>query len=116
MKQPIRYGIIGTITMLLLFGGIIVLSPDELDNAYYCDRNDRVGIFEYLSSTNKTGYWHDDEGKRKQSTCTKSKWIPLKDYCEQQGITNCGSIGTPSLEDEWTGRYWCTDTCDEIYR
>lgn len=114
MEQPIRYGIIGTITMLLLFGGVIVLSPDELDHAYYCDRNDRIGIFESLSSTNKTGYWHENNTLKK-ATCVKSAWIPLKDYCEQQGITDCNNIKANAKEDVWTGRYWCTDECDELY-
>jgi hypothetical protein len=115
MNKNIRWGIIGTITTLLVFGGIIVLSEDELDHAYYCDTNQRVGIFEYLSSTAKTGYWFED-GTRKQSTCTGSTWIPLRDYCESQGIRDCKRVELKvAVADIWTGRYLCRETCEKVY-
>ena len=114
MNEKIRYGIIGTISALLIFGGVIVLTPDELDHAWYCDRNGRIGIFDHMSETNKSGYWLvDDVWKR--ATCTKSAWIPLREYCRQEGLIDCLIIKTTAKEDAWTGRYWCTDVCDEIY-
>jgi len=116
MNEKIRYGIIGTISALLIFGGAIILSPAELDHAWYCNNNGRVGIFDHMSSTNKSGYWLvDDHWKR--ATCTKSKWIPLRQYCEEQGIKRCGVLDTNTAkEDVWTNMYWCTDVCDEIYQ
>lgn len=113
MNKYIRWGIIGTIAALAIFGGIIILTDDELDKAWYCPANTKIGIFENMSKTNVTGYWYID-GVRKQSTCTKSKWIPLREYCETQGIKNCGRIDSTATEDIYTGRYWCTDTCDPI--
>ena len=118
MNEKIRYGIIGTIVTLLIFGGATVLTNEELDHAWYCDNHGRVGIFERMSSTNKSGYWHNEDGLEKRATCTKSEWIPLRDYCEEQNITNCQRISNKvtAKEDVWTKKYWCTDTCDEIYK
>jgi hypothetical protein len=120
MDKKITYGIVGTISMLLIFGGYLILTDDELDKAWYCDVNDRIGIFEYLSSTNKTGYWFED-GVRKQSTCTHSQWIPLRDYCEQQGIKDCKKIPKELIEDNlakndvFTGKFLCRDVCEPLY-
>lgn len=114
MNKYIRWGIIGVVTILAIFGGYIVLSDDEIENAYYCTANSKVGIFESLSSTNKTGYWYEDN-VRKQSTCVKGEWIYLKVYCDSNGIKNCKQVSITKIqEDVRTGRYWCTDTCDEI--
>lgn len=113
MNKFIRWGIIGVATALAIFGGYIILTNEEIDNAYYCLSNAKVGIFEYLSKTNVTGYWHVDN-VTKQSTCTKSKWIPLRNYCESKGIKDCGRIKTTATEDHYTGKYWCTDKCDPI--
>jgi len=116
MNKYIRWGIIGLVTVLTIFGGIITLTDDELANAYYCDNHGRIGIFDHLSSTNKSGYWLVDEDW-KRATCTKSKWIPLVDYCEAEGITNCNQLTNTvtAKEDVWTQKYWCTDTCEEVY-
>ena len=116
MEHKIRYGIIGLITALTIFGGVIVLSDAELENAWYCDNNGRVGIFEEMSSTNKSGYWMEDDIRRR-ATCTNSAWIPLIDYCEQEGIKNCNRIDAqPATEDSsWTGKYLCKEFCEKIY-
>ena len=105
MDDKIRWGIIGVVTALAIFGGIITLTQDELDNAWYCDNHGRVGIFERMSDTNKSGYWMQD-GIERRATCTKSHWIPLVDYCEQQGISNCRRLSNAvsAKEDVWTGR------------
>ena len=117
MNEKTRWGIIGLIAVLSVFGGAITLTDNELDHAWYCDNHGRIGIFERMSSTNKSGYWHNEEGVEKRATCTKSKWIPLVDYCEAEGITNCNQLTNTvtAKEDVWTQKYWCTDTCEEVY-
>ena len=114
MDEKIRWGIIGLVSALAVFGGYIVLSELELNHAYYCNTNNKVGIFETLSKTNVTGYWHVNE-TRKQSTCTKSKWIPLREYCKAKGIPDCRRIKATATEDHFTGKIWCdTKSCDDI--
>ena len=113
MNELTRWGVIGAVALLLGMGGVMVLTDDELDHAYFCTSNSKVGIFESLSKTNVTGYWKID-GTTKQSTCTKGRWIPLKDYCKENNITNCARITPTASEDKYTGKYWCTDKCDPI--
>ena len=117
MNKLIRWGIIGLVTALATFGGVITLTQDELDHAWYCDNKGRIGIFERMSDTNKSGYWMED-GIEKRATCTKSHWIPLTDYCEAQGIKNCGRLSNvvTARNDEWTNKYWCDEVCDPIYK
>jgi hypothetical protein len=117
MDKKITYGVAGLVTILAIFGGYLIFTDDELDKAWYCDINGRVALFEELSSTNKTGYWYED-GIRKQSTCTNSKWIPLRDYCESQGFPNCKGLDitpAPVLPDVYTGKWLCRDTCEPLY-
>jgi hypothetical protein len=115
MNEKIRYGVIGLVTLLAGFGGVIILNDAELDRAYYCPSKGTVGVFESVSKTGSTGYWTVD-GVKKQATCTKSKWTPLKDYCAAQGIKNCARLEAhPAKDDVWQGIYWCTDTCDPVY-
>lgn len=114
MENKTRWGIIAVSVFLLAgIGGTIILTQDELDHAYRCNTNGKVGVFESLSKTNSTGYWYVD-GVKKQSTCTKGKWEYLKTWCETNNIKNCGRVETTAQEDVYTGKYWCTDTCDPI--
>ena len=115
MGKMLNYGVIGAVILIAGLGGYILLTDEQLDNAYYCTSNEQVGIFEYLSSTDKTGYWYED-GVRKQSTCRNGYWIPLREYCEANEIKNCGKIEPSTLvEDVWTGKYLCRETCEKIY-
>jgi hypothetical protein len=116
LKQSVKYGLVGLVTLLAGFGGFVVLNDAELDNAYYCTSKGTVGVFESLSATGVTGYWLEG-GVKKQATCTKGFWVPLRQYCAENNIQNCGRLDAPAASsDNWTGRYWCTDVCSEIYR
>ena len=79
-------GIIGVIALLLGFGGSVVLDKDQIDDAYVCSTNERLGIFDRLSSTSKTGYYLNELGEEKRNVCYKGVWVPLKEYAKSKGI------------------------------
>ena len=86
MTDKITYGILGLITTMILgFGGYMVLTPDQLDHAYVCTINEKVGFFDSLSATGKTGYWVLD-GINKSSVCINGIWKPLKTYAKEKGV------------------------------
>ena len=86
-NEKIVYGVIGLVLLLAGgFGGSLLLSPDEFANAYVCSSTEKVGIFERLSSTAKTGYYTNELGEAKSSPCRDGTWIKLKAYAESKGI------------------------------
>lgn len=85
-KKPLQAGIIGTIIMLSLMGGSLVLTEEEAQNIYFCTSNGNLGSFERFSSTYKTGYYIF-EGQERSSVCRKGYWIPLTEELRQRGVS-----------------------------
>ena len=92
----------------LAAGGVFLLTDDELDKAYTCSTSGETGIFENV--TYNVGYWNDFNN---YSTCIKGEWIPRKQYCNDNNISNCKEI-ISTTQDVPSGILWCTDKCDEI--
>ena len=85
MDAKIGYGITIILSMLVGFGGQTYLSQDQLDHSYFCTANNKVMLFDKLSSTGKTGYYTINT-TQKSVTCTNGQWIKLADYAKSQGI------------------------------
>jgi hypothetical protein len=82
MNKEINYGAIGLLSIIVLaMGGTIMLSPEELDNAYICSVNQHVVIAERLSDTHKTAYFNDES-----KVCRNGEWLPLKQYAKDNNI------------------------------
>jgi hypothetical protein len=77
---------IAILTMLLgVGGGALFLTPEQYNSAYYCNVSSIAMFCDRLSSTSTTCYYQLD-GINKSKSCTKSKWISLKTYSEQNNI------------------------------
>jgi hypothetical protein len=105
MKNEVKYGIIGIISILLGFGGNIYLTENELDNAYFCTATEEVGIFYGgISGTGLTAYPHTEnrtEYVRCNNEGIKGVWILLKEYAEEQGISILEILNQqPEIEPE----------------
>lgn len=91
MENKIQKGIIGILSLLVVFGGAMYLTQDEFDNAYVCDLTEEVGIFYGgISNSGLTGYPHAEnrtEYKRCKKDGINGDWIPLSIYLEEQGIS-----------------------------
>lgn len=85
MADKITYGIIGIIVVASIASGIYYFNQDEFKNAYVCTTNNVTGIFERLSSTNKTGYWTNESGSF-SVVCRNGYWVPLNDFATQYKI------------------------------
>ncbi len=90
MENKIKVGIIGLITLLAAIGGTIYLTPEELDNAYFCLATEEIGIFYGgISGTGLSAYPYI-ENRSDYVRCKKNEvnsvWVSLKDYAEEQGI------------------------------
>lgn len=86
-KDKVYVGIFGLVVLLAGFGGTLLLTPNQLDNAYVCTTNEKVAIFDRLSSTSKTGYYTDLATKEvKSNACTNGVWVKLTKYAEQKGV------------------------------
>jgi len=86
-NTKIGAGILGLLLVLAGFGGSILLTPEQLDHAYVCSISEKVGIFDRLSSTAKSGYFIDETGAEKSAVCTGGLWIPLKEYAAAKGVS-----------------------------
>ena len=76
--------------MLAVFGGTTYLTPEQLDNAFYCLATEEIGIFYGgISGTGLSAYPYE-ENRSDYERCKKdgvnSVWVPLKEYAEEQGI------------------------------
>jgi hypothetical protein len=80
----ITSGIIGVLFMSGL--GIYIFTPEQLDKSYTCTTNNITGLFDSFSSTNVTAYWIID-GVKKQSVCTKGKWIKTTEWLKINGLS-----------------------------
>ena len=90
LENKVKTGIIGLISLLVVFGGTLYFTPEQLDNAYYCLATKEIGIcYGGISGTGLTCYPHA-ENRSNYERCKKdgvnSVWVPLKDYAEEQGI------------------------------
>ena len=86
MADNLMRGIIGILSALLAFGGTLILTQDQFDNAYVCSSNEKVGIFYGgISSTGLTGYPYK-ENRTSPTSCTNGKWESLKSYAEKKGL------------------------------
>lgn len=83
-------GLLGLITILTLFGGSLYLSPEQLDNAYYCTATEEIGIFYGgVSGTGLTAYPYNEnrsDSVRCKKAGIKGTWISLIKYAEEQGV------------------------------
>ena|SRR3990167_2263139 len=85
--QKLIYGLLGAVLVLMGFGGSLLLTQDQLDNAYVCTTNENVAIFQRLSSTMKTGYYLDENGVEQSIVCRNGFWVSLKEYATSKGVT-----------------------------
>lgn len=90
MENKVKTGIVGLFSLLVVFGGTLYLTPEQLDNAYFCIATEEIGIFYGgISSTGLTAYPYA-ENRSDYVRCKKdgvnSVWVPLKDYAEEQEI------------------------------
>lgn len=103
MANNITYGIIGVLAVLGSLG-VIYITQEQADVSSYCNTTKVIAAFTSMSATNVTGYWNDINGTKKQSVCTKSKWIPLNDYMKANNLTvkdMAITPLTPSEKDEY---------------
>lgn len=85
-STKILSGVLGLVVLLAGLGGTIYLTTDEYDNAYVCTSSEKVGVFERLSSTGKTGYYTDSSGNQKYAVCTNGVWVHLSPYAQEKGL------------------------------
>lgn len=89
-KDKVIGGLIGLVTILAAFGGNAYLNPEQIDKTYVCELNENLGIFDRLSGTSKTGYYWEGEVEKRVSCrvgMLYGKWIPIKSYCEDKGVS-----------------------------
>ena len=89
-NSKITSGIIGLLLILTGFGGSQILTSEQLDNAYFCELTQEVGVFDRFSSSMKTGYVTNSDGTENKFACRDgrvySEWVLLKDYAKEKGI------------------------------
>lgn len=85
MGNKINYGIVGILSVLIGLSGSLLLNQSELEKTYICTANERVAVFDHLSSTSKTGYWVDENNATRRAICRNGIWMKLPDYIEITG-------------------------------
>jgi hypothetical protein len=86
-NKSVTYGMIGLLALIVAsMGGSMLLTEDQLNNAYICSTNQNVVIADHLSSTSKTAYWIDEANVSKSKTCTNGLWLNLKQYAKDNSI------------------------------
>ena len=111
-----KKGLIGAVTLLVIYGGAMTILPEDIDDTYYCSMTEQIAIFHRLSGTAKTGYYMEGDTE-KSLACRDGRlytaWVPLKQYVEEQGISWEDLIGDTSDPVEVTkvrgqqGEYLC---------
>ena len=84
-------GLIGSVLVLLGFGGSQALTSDEFENAYVCDVTLEWGVFYGgISGTEYRAYPNTEDTKGykdcKTSDGIKGIWIPLRKYASMNEI------------------------------
>lgn len=97
MSTKLTYGIIAVLLLGSIGGGLILLTPEQLDAAYTCNVTNVTGIFERFSSTYKTAYWTENT-VNKQIVCTNGKWIPTREWMKIYNVTDAQMTGLPLTE------------------
>ena len=98
MTGEIKTGIIGLLVLLAGFGGAMMLSQEEYDNAYVCPLTDEWGVFYGgLSSSGQRAY--PLEGTTKgYKDCklddSRAEWIKLSVYAESLRLSAEDFINT----------------------
>ena len=118
MENKIKYGIVGALSLLMIFGGTMYLTQQELDNSYYCPATGQWGIFYGgISGTGLTAYPYA-ENKTNYARCTNSKWVLLKNYAEELGLNTSQLIEqkiVPEIQGVWGNQYSCNQIeCVEV--
>ena len=103
MIDKTKTGLIGAITLLLVFGGVLYFSPEQLDNAYICDLTEEIGIFYGgISKTGLTAYPYE-ENRTNYVRCkkdgVKGVWIPLKEYAKENEINESDLIKNDTINN-----------------
>lgn len=117
-KNGINYGLITTLVLLL--AGNVFLTPDQLDNSYFCPLTEDVGTFERLSASAKTGYYTDFEGEHSvacRTGRTYAPWIDLRTYAESIGVDPLSLLKPqdpidPVVNAPAAGKYTCVSVRD----
>lgn len=84
-----RAGVIAVIALILGFGGNMAITPEEIDETYYCALTEQVGIFDRMSTSMKTGYYMEEDVEKKvacRTGNTYDTWIPLREYAELNNV------------------------------
>jgi hypothetical protein len=100
-KQKI--GLIGLVTILLAFGGTVLLTPLEFESAYICAPTNQLAIFSRLSSTGKTGYYMDGNIEKSllcKSGTTSLAWTKLSVYAADNNLEVNDILVQPSTEPD----------------
>ena len=97
-KTNLKYiGVFLLLGTILGFGGNEYLDNnqnfnitiEDINSVYVCTLTEEVGTFHRLSSTNKTGYYYNEDGDEKSDRCqvgiTYGTWDLLTKYIEEQG-------------------------------
>lgn len=87
VSTPVRYGIIGLFTALLV-GGFVYLNSGEKNFTYVCPGNGEIGVFYGgLSSSMQRAYPYDNttQGYKdcKYPNGTREEWATCDDYAKQ---------------------------------
>jgi len=83
-----RIGVIGLFALLLAGGTILYLQQDELDRAYVCTSSGELGLFERLSSSNRTAYPQPVGNNTGSKLCgSGGVWVPCNEYAKQFGAS-----------------------------
>lgn len=86
-NKNITYGMIGFLALIVAtMGGTMLLTEDQLNNAYICSTNQNVVIADHLSSTSKTAYWINENNVSSSKTCTNGLWLNLKQYAKDNSL------------------------------
>ncbi len=101
MNEKLKHGgLVGLITLLLIFGGNMLLTEDELNNAYICTYNEKWGVFYGgVSPTGKTAYPYI-ENKTNYRICRNGIWMDLRTYAETKGVDPLTLLQSSDLGSE----------------
>ena len=80
-EENLFVGIIGSVFLLAIFGGNIVLTNEQLENSYVCTSSQELLLQGQLTNSSNVIEYYKDNVTLK-SYCF-SEWVPLKEYEEE---------------------------------
>ena len=115
------YGVIATFAVIMAGLGTYVLTQEQIDNGYVCTVNENFGVFDHLSSTNKTGYWYNENNTIQSAVCRSGYWQKATLYMQEHNLSlndlyplNPDYINAPETFN-WTTQNSCVNrTTSEI--